>query len=101
MSVITCSKCGGLTNTAVSNWLDPMRKDNKANECYLKRNQENTKWVRGCTKADGFMITIVEEMIKEADKPGDENKKLGMQKARREKERNDYYAQKREEMKDE
>jgi hypothetical protein len=46
MPVIVCSKCGGTTNTAVCQWLNPMREDRKANECYLK--VEVGVWVKGC-----------------------------------------------------
>ena len=68
MPSIICAKCGGLTNTAVCDWISPMRKDGKANECYARRNKENTKWVRGCGKPDGFMRGIVNEMINEGKK---------------------------------
>ena len=53
MAAITCSKCGGLTNTAVCNWIHPnIREDGKAYECYLR--VENGVWVKGCSwdKAD-------------------------------------------------
>ena len=47
MPAIECIKCGGLTNTAVSNWLHPKsREDGKAHECYAK--VVNGKWVKGC-----------------------------------------------------
>lgn len=46
--LIECVKCGGLTNTAVSNWIHPqIREDKKAYECYAKA--VNGKWVKGCS----------------------------------------------------
>ena len=52
MSAIICAKCGGQTNTAVADWIDPIREDGKANECYLR--VEDGVWVKGCAwdKAD-------------------------------------------------
>ena len=44
MPAIKCAKCGGLTNTAVSDHLG--RKDHKANKCYIK--VERGVWVKGC-----------------------------------------------------
>ena len=47
MPAIECAKCGGSTNTAVSNWLEPKsRPDKKAHECYLR--VEDGVWVKGC-----------------------------------------------------
>jgi hypothetical protein len=47
MPVIECAKCGGLTNTAVSNWIDPeIREDRKAHECYAK--VVDGIWGKGC-----------------------------------------------------
>lgn len=47
MPAIECAKCGGLTNTAVSNWTEPeIRKDKKAYECYAK--VVGNKWGKGC-----------------------------------------------------
>jgi len=65
MPVIECAKCGGTTNTAVCNWFSPIRKDGRANECYIRRNKENTKWERGCGKPDKFMKHIVDEMVED------------------------------------
>ena len=52
MSDLTCDKCGGVTNSAVSDRLDPYRGDGKANWCYLR--VESGVWVKGCAwdKAD-------------------------------------------------
>ena len=52
MSALICEKCGGMTNTAVAERMEPYRNDGKANECYLK--VENGIWVKGCAwdKAD-------------------------------------------------
>ena len=48
MPVVECAKCGGTTNTAVCEWLEPkVRDDGKAYECYAK--YENDKWVKGCS----------------------------------------------------
>jgi len=48
MPTIECSKCGGITNTAVSNWIHPeIREDRKAYECYAKI--LDGKWVKGCS----------------------------------------------------
>ena len=46
MPAIECAKCGGATNTAVSNWLEPKsRPDKKAHECYLR--VEDGVWFKG------------------------------------------------------
>ena len=48
MSAIRCAKCGGLTNTAVSQWCDPkIRKDKLAYECYLRVGLTG-RWEEGC-----------------------------------------------------
>jgi len=46
MSVILCANCGGTTNTAACNHLDPVRPDGKANYCYTR--WANGKWEKGC-----------------------------------------------------
>jgi len=68
MSSIICFKCGGQTNTAVSDWIEPIRSDGKANRCYAK--WENNKWVEGCAykEADSFTKYFVDKLIKPPEK---------------------------------
>jgi len=47
MSAKICRNCGGITNTAVCDWLDS--KDDKADYCYAKF--VNDEWVRGCSSS--------------------------------------------------
>lgn len=78
MPTIICAKCGGTTNTAVCDWFSPVRDDGKANECYARRNKENTKWERGCGKPDGITKKIVDDMLNEEEKeqPREQDKEL-------------------------
>jgi len=46
MPAVKCAKCGGDTNTAVSNYWEDRREDGKAHYCYLR--VEDGKWVKGC-----------------------------------------------------
>lgn len=57
MSSKICRNCGGITNTAICDWIDS--KDDKADYCYLR--WENEKWVRGCAKERD---PVVEEFFK-------------------------------------
>jgi hypothetical protein len=64
MPAIRCSKCGGFTNTAVSNWLEPkIREDKKAYECYAK--VVNGKWIKGCAydNCDPYTKSSVDKLI--------------------------------------
>lgn len=63
MISLICAKCKGLTNTAVCNHLDPIRRDGKANECYLR--WENDKWVKGCAYevCDPFTKILVDRYL--------------------------------------
>lgn len=47
MPVIECAKCGGITNSACSNFWTTSHKDGKANGCYARF--EDGKWVKGCS----------------------------------------------------
>ena len=69
MPVIKCAGCGGVTNTACSNHLFPVREDGKANECYAKR--EGNKWVKGCAYDDAPELT--QRSVATLLKAGDEN----------------------------
>lgn len=62
MSDITCL-CGNLTNTAVSDWCDPRRKDGKAYKCYAA--WDGKKWVKGCAydKCDSFTKISVDSLL--------------------------------------
>ena len=64
MSEIQCHNCGAKTNTAVAQWLNPRRKDGKANFCYLS--WLNGKWVKGCaySRADIFIRPRIDDMLK-------------------------------------
>jgi hypothetical protein len=57
MSTIRCSKCGSITNTAVSNHLN--NKNGEADSCYAK--WEDEKWVKGCgfDDADEFTKIVI------------------------------------------
>ncbi len=50
MSVLTCQKCGKLTNTGTARWftegMETLAPDGEAFECYAA--WENEKWVKGC-----------------------------------------------------
>ena len=60
MSAMTCSKCGGQTNSAVCNW---RLKDKVVVECYAK--VENGVWVKGCGYANCDLYTVegVDELL--------------------------------------
>lgn len=59
--MILC-KCGGFTNTAVSEWNWEVQ-EIYATKCYAK--WEKDKWVKGCaTSKEVFMIQYVEKLIK-------------------------------------
>ena len=62
MSDITCL-CGKLTNTAVSDWCDPRRKDGKAYKCYAA--WDGKKWVKGCAydKCDSYTKQMVDSLL--------------------------------------
>lgn len=62
MSDITCL-CGKLTNTAVSDWCDPRRKDGKAYKCYAA--WDGKKWVKGCAydKCDSYTKQTVDSLL--------------------------------------
>jgi hypothetical protein len=69
MPVITCNGCGGITNTAVSEW-DYRNLDKGATRCYGK--WVDGKWTKGCAygAANTLHKTIVDGFIKK--RGGDE-----------------------------
>ena len=63
MSTILCNKCGGTTNTALSDHINSPFKG-KAERCFAR--WENNKWVEGCAfndKDDVFMINFAKKII--------------------------------------
>lgn len=46
MPSLICANCGGVTNTALCDWLDPIRPDGKAHKCYLR--YVDDEWESGC-----------------------------------------------------
>ena len=73
MSDITCL-CGKLTNTAVSDWCDPRRKDGKAYKCYAA--WDGKKWVKGCAydKCDSYTKQTVDSLLYPNNKNKNNNK---------------------------
>ena len=66
MGILMCSNCGSQTNTAVCNHLHPVRKDGKANECYLK--WVDDKWEKGCgydSERGGFHRQFADKLLSE------------------------------------
>jgi len=77
MPTIECAKCGGLTNTAVANWIHPeIREDRKAHECYTK--MVDGKWVKGCgyENCDSYTKPYIDKLIATPIKTPEELKNL-------------------------
>lgn len=53
MPVLKCNNCGGITNTAVSEF-DFRDVDKGAHRCYAK--YEDGKWVEGCAYEDSHKL---------------------------------------------
>lgn len=62
MPAVICSKCGGKTNTAVSEVDNYSDWGNKADSCYAKLNEQG-KWVPGCTQPNGYMKSVIKALL--------------------------------------
>jgi len=65
MASIKCRKCGGITNTALCDWLNS--KDDMADECYLTF--VNRKWEKGCSydSADPLEKEVIGHLLKDQE----------------------------------
>jgi hypothetical protein len=62
MPEIRCKKCGGMTNTALSDHIN--NESGMADECYAKWDEVEMVWVRGCTKSkEEFIESFVRKLI--------------------------------------
>jgi RecJ-like exonuclease len=66
MPVATCSKCGGVTNTAVCEH-DMTKIENViASKCYAKFNMDTQRWEKGCAYGEvteEFMRHMADRLI--------------------------------------
>ena len=68
MPPVECRSCKGKTNTAVSEVDDLHNWGKYADRCFA-RLDEGGLWIEGCAKPEGYMKSVIAELLKNEKPP--------------------------------